>query len=86
MQSAASRLASRLKLSLSYILLVLLCVALISVLANYLLDKHFRAYIAQNQDNKNRDIVRQLSQQYNGNGTWNREVIENIGINALNRV
>ena len=47
----------RTKLSLSYVSVALISVFLISVLANLLLDKHFKEYIIQKQERKNKEIV-----------------------------
>jgi len=53
------------------------------VLTNFLLEKHFKEYVIQNQERKNREIVSLISQQYKPDGGWDAHVIENIGINAL---
>jgi len=50
---------------------------------NLLLDKHFKDYILENQERKNKEIVAQVSQQYKAGGKWNTEAIGNICINAL---
>jgi len=73
----------RTKLSLSFVSVVLFSVLLISVVTNLLLDKHFKDYIIENLERKNREIVTQVSQQYNAGGVWNTKAIENICINAL---
>lgn len=73
----------RTKLSLSYVSVALISVLLISVLTNFLLEKHFKEYVIQNQERKNREIVSLISQQYKPDGGWDAHVIENIGINAL---
>lgn len=73
----------RTKLSLSYIFIVILSVLLISVITNLLLDKHFKDYIRENQERKNREIAFQVSQQYRAGEAWDTAAIENICINAL---
>lgn len=73
----------RTKLTLSYIFVVLISVFMISVVTNLLLDKHFKEYIIENQERKSREIVFQVSQQYRMDGTWDKEGIESICINAL---
>ncbi|MGE5613748.1 MAG: sensor histidine kinase [Bacillota bacterium] len=73
----------RTKLSLSYVSIVLISVLLISVVTNLLLDRHFRDYIVENQERKNREIVFQVAQQYKNGGIWDTEAIGNICINAL---
>ncbi|MCX7923066.1 MAG: ATP-binding protein [Clostridia bacterium] len=71
------------KLSLSYILVALLSVVLISVLTNMFLDKYFREYVRQNQEKENNEVVSSISQQYIENGKWNMDVIDTIGVSAL---
>jgi signal transduction histidine kinase len=72
----------RTKLSLSYIFITLLIVALISLLVNVLLEKQFNNYIIKEQESRNQQTVQMLSQQYT-DGSWNQNAVENIGINAL---
>lgn len=72
----------RTKLSLSYIFLTLLIVALISLLVNVLLEKQFNNYIIKEQESRNQQIVQMLSQQHK-DGSWDQNAVENIGINAL---
>ncbi|MDP4181433.1 MAG: ATP-binding protein [Bacillota bacterium] len=76
-------LGLRTKLSLSYILVVLTSIFLISVLTNIFLDNQFREYVKKNQEQKNREVVSAISQQMSIDGAWNMGVIENIGVNAL---
>ncbi len=73
----------RTKLSLSYVSVVLISVLLISVITNLLLDKHFKDYIIENQERKNKEIASQLNQQYKTGGEWDKETIGDICINAL---
>jgi len=72
----------RTKLSLSYIFITLLIVALISLLVNVLLEKQFNNYIMKEQESRNQQIVQMLSQQHKDQ-TWDQNAVENIGINAL---
>jgi two-component system, OmpR family, sensor histidine kinase BaeS len=73
----------RTKLVLSYVMVALVCVSLISALSNVFFEKHFKEYIIENQERKNKEIVSLVSQQYLDNGKWNDNMIEKIGINAL---
>lgn len=73
----------RTKLSLSYVSVALISVFLISVLANLLLDKHFKEYIIQKQERKNKEIVSLVSRQFKVGNEWNMQAIENICISAL---
>ncbi|MGE5605460.1 MAG: histidine kinase dimerization/phospho-acceptor domain-containing protein, partial [Bacteroidota bacterium] len=73
----------RAKLASSYILLVLICVVLISLLANLFLEKQFRNYVIKNQERRNRQVVASISQQVDGQGEWQIQDIATLGINAL---
>ncbi len=77
------RISLKSKLSLSYMMVIVLCVLLISALANFFFDKHFREYVKENQEQKNKQIVAQLSAQYSEKGEWNYDMIEAIGVSAL---
>lgn len=73
----------RLKLSLSYILVALISVFLLSVLTNFFLVEQFKLYVKENQQQKNNQIVSSISKQYQGNGKWNIDMIESIGVSSL---
>ncbi|MCX7923730.1 MAG: ATP-binding protein [Clostridia bacterium] len=77
------RLSLRTKLSVSYILVALVCVALISFLTNVFLEKQFRQYVINNQERKNKEFVNLISQQYRGDDKWENNNIEHIGVSAL---
>ncbi|HYE11951.1 MAG TPA: ATP-binding protein [Patescibacteria group bacterium] len=71
------------RLSISYIIIAMICVTLISIIANLSLESQFRQYVKSNQEKKNENIVSLISQQYHEGEEWNRKVIQDIGINAL---
>jgi len=73
----------RFRLSASYALVALISVVLIMVITNVFLDKHIREYVKNNQEQKNKDVISSISQQYGSNGKWNMEMIEAIGVRAL---
>lgn len=73
----------RTKLSLSYVFVAIISVILISALTNIFLDKHFREYVRQNQEQRNKEIVSTLAIQYRDDGTWNLDIIETVGVSAL---
>ncbi len=73
----------RTKLSLSYILVALLSVALIMAITNMFLEKHFREYVRQNQEQKYREVVTSISKQYQEEEKWNIDMIGTIGVSAL---
>lgn len=76
-------LSLKVKLSMAFALVAMLSVFLISILANFLVEKQFREYIIQKHENRNREIESEINQQYAAEGKWKTDVIENIGINAL---
>lgn len=73
----------RTKLSLSYIIVSLLLVALISFFTNVFLERQFQDYVKRQLEQRNKELVGLVQEQYQGDGRWNRVVIENIGMNAL---
>jgi len=73
----------RIKLSVSYLLVAMISVVLVMALTNMLLDSHFRKYVNRNQEQRNREVVASVSQQYLGDGKWNMDMVEAIGISAL---
>lgn len=74
----------RTKLSISYVLVALICVALISFTSNIFLEKQFRKYVTRNLEKENRTTVDLISQEYH-NGIWDIQFIENVGVNALEK-
>lgn len=76
-------LSLRARLSASYIVVALICILLVSLLANFFLEGQFRTYIKQNLERQNREIIAQLSREYNNADGWNQYNITNIGMNAL---
>ena len=74
----------RSKLSVSYTVISLLLVALISFCINVLLQNQFQNYIIKQQEQTNQEFVNLVKKQFNAaDSTWNENIIENIGINAL---
>ncbi len=73
----------KVKLSFSYALVALISVVLIMAITNLFLDKYFREYVKYNQEQKNKDVISSISHQYQENGKWNMEMIETIGVRAL---
>ncbi len=71
------------KLSFSYLLVVILSMLFLSIITNIFLEKHFQKYVKQNQEQKNREIVNVINQHYRDNGQWNIDVMETIGVSAL---
>lgn len=70
------------RLTLSYVLVALLCVVLVSALANGILENSFRRYVSGNQESRNRRTVELLAAQVAAD-TGDRAGIQSIGMNAL---
>ena len=73
----------RSKLSLSYIFLTLICVALISILSHFFLESQFRNYVIKERERENKIVVATISQQYTDNGDFNVDLIKSIGVGAI---
>jgi signal transduction histidine kinase len=58
-------------------------VSVISYFTNFLLEKQFKDYIIKQQEQKNKEIVALITQQYKDDNSWSTDVIENIGLNVL---
>jgi two-component system sensor histidine kinase BaeS len=73
----------RKKLALSYMLVAMICIVLVSVLANFYLEKQFKNYVIETHNMRSEDIVKSISSQFGLNGNVNTAAIERIGISAL---
>ena len=73
----------RSKLSVTYVLVALICVFLITIFTNVFLDKQFKEYVKKNQETKNNEIVNLVSHQYTLKEKWDSHTVENVGVNAL---
>jgi len=71
------------KLSLSYIFITMICVALISLLLHFFIEQQFKNYIIQQHERENKIIVDAIEQQYSDNGNFNIDAIKNIGVGAI---
>jgi Signal transduction histidine kinase len=73
----------RKKLSLSYMLVIMICVLLISLLTNFFLKRLFQDYVIQEHEIKNKAIVAAVNKQYSDDGKWNTDAIKNLGLDAI---
>ncbi len=73
----------RVKLTVSYIFVIALLVSLIFLFTNVVLERYFQSYVIRQQEERNREVVALITQQYKGDNKWDSKVIEDIGINAL---
>lgn len=71
------------RLSLSYIFITMICVALISILSHFFLENQFRNYVIQERERENKIIVAAISRQYSDSENFNVEAIQNIGAGAI---
>ena len=73
------------RLTLSYVLISLFSVVLVSALANGLLERQFRAYVKETHEARNRQIAALLAGQLSADGSWDRAGISAVGVGALER-
>ncbi len=74
----------RAKLTMSYMFIVLIAVAIISILSNVMLDHVFKEYVIKQQEVKIDELISRVGEQLNTtNEEWNLSVVENVGMNAL---
>ncbi len=78
------KLSLRVKLSLAFFLVAALLFVILSILANFFLERQFKAYVLNNQEKKNNDIVALLTSRYRDwGGKWDVNGLEDIGVNTL---
>ncbi|MGV8905455.1 MAG: ATP-binding protein [Acetobacterium sp.] len=74
----------RTKLTLTIALVMLLTIAIISLLSNFLIEKQFTSYLEILQEKRTLEIAGNLSQQYDENTqTWDLNFVHTIGMSAL---
>lgn len=73
----------RTKLTASFAATALICVILIGLISNIQLEKHFRDYVKQNQEKRNREIAGLISAAIRPDGTWDVKSIQDVGIYAM---
>jgi signal transduction histidine kinase len=73
----------RTRLTLSYVLVALLCILMVSVLANFVLESSFRRYVRESQDRQAQQIVTQIGAQRTAAGAWDEAGMAAIGMSAL---
>ena len=74
----------RTKLSLTIALVMLITIALISLLANFFIEKQFTNYLTSQQQNQTLEIANSLSQHYDAaTKTWDADFVQTIGMDAL---
>ena len=73
----------RARLTLSYVLVALLCLLLVFALANGVLESEFRRYVRDSQEERSRQLVDLVGRQLRPDGTWNEAGLEAVGMSAL---
>jgi len=73
----------RTKLSFSYVAIILIGVAIVSILTNVILEKQFKEYIISQQDQNEMELALLVRQSYISEGKWDTEYLESVGMNAL---
>jgi len=71
------------KLTMSYLLIGLLCLLMMAFLANILLERFFIQYVMDNQTLKNQELADQVSNYVDNHQAWDLSLVEQAGINAL---
>lgn len=71
------------KISVSFSLVIVICIVMLTVLSNLLFENKFTDYIKNEQKNKNINIVNSIKTVYEKYGSFDKNSIENIGIEAL---
>ena len=72
----------RSRLTLSFALVALACILMVSALANGLLESSFRRYVRDSQIRQAQQVVAQIGSQRTGSG-WDQDAIAAIGMTAL---
>jgi two-component system sensor histidine kinase BaeS len=75
----------RTRLISSYVLVALLCVLLVSALANGVLEQSFRRYVQSSQETRNRQVADQIADKARAGGAWDTAGISAIGLDALDQ-
>ena len=73
----------RTRLTLSYVLVALLCVLTVSALANGVLEGSFRRYLRSSQQRKAQAVAAQLGSQRRADGSWDQAGLAAVGMAAL---
>ena len=73
----------RTRLTLSYVLVAILCVLIISALANGLLEASFRSYLRGSQEKRAQGVALQLGAQLRPDGSWDQAGLSAVGMAAL---
>jgi two-component system sensor histidine kinase BaeS len=73
----------RTRLTLSYVLMALLCVLMVSALANGVLESSFRRYARNAQVRNAQAVVVQVGAQVNSDGAWDQAGLTAVGMAAL---
>jgi len=71
------------KLSLSYVAIILVCVSIVSILANIILERQFKDYVMKQQEHNELELLQLIEQRYNATNDWDVRYLEDIGMNAL---
>jgi two-component system sensor histidine kinase BaeS len=73
----------RSRLTLSFALVALACILMVSALANGMLESSFRRYVRETQVRQAQRVVSQIGAQHGASGAWDQDAISAIGMTAL---
>jgi two-component system sensor histidine kinase BaeS len=73
----------RTRLTLSFALVALACILMVSALANGVLESSFRRYVRESQVRQALQVVSQVGSERTVSGAWDQDAITTIGMSAL---
>ncbi|HET6486764.1 MAG TPA: ATP-binding protein, partial [Spirochaetia bacterium] len=73
----------RARLTLSYVFIALLCVLMVSALANGVLESSFRRYLENGLRSQSMQVASEVGTQVSADGVWDQQGISLIGMGAL---
>ncbi len=73
------------KLTLSYVAIILICVAIVSILTNVILERQFKEYVISQQEIKEDELLIQIEKAYSEDAAWDVDYLEDVGVSALEK-
>ncbi|TFG64112.1 MAG: HAMP domain-containing histidine kinase [Spirochaetales bacterium] len=80
-----TQISLRARLTLYFVLVGMLTIAILSVVINVFFDRQFRQYAIREQEKQNREILTLVEKQVSPGSGWNLSTIRDIGTNALDK-
>lgn len=77
------KISLKLKLIISYVLILMFVISSLLLTSNFMLEKQFQSYVQKNQEQVNLNIVNQLAKEYDAKGSLDEEFLLTIGEGAI---